>query len=83
MPGIGFLKHKEEPRALAALTRLEVGRRNEVVAVFTQFAKSTKGTFVSYFDMFPTRSNLMVSLRCLGKTKNTKTFTSAMSWRFS
>jgi hypothetical protein len=45
---VGFLKDKEEADALK---RLDVGRLNEVIVVFTQFIKSADGNHVSYSNI--------------------------------
>jgi hypothetical protein len=49
---VGFLRDKEETETMAALNRLDVGRLNEVLDIFTCFVKSVEGSSVSYFRIF-------------------------------
>jgi hypothetical protein len=58
---IGLLNDKEQTEAMAALNRLDVGRLNEVLAIFTRFVKSAEGNSVSYFDICLMLQNLMAN----------------------
>jgi nitrate reductase assembly molybdenum cofactor insertion protein NarJ len=49
---IGLLKENGETETLAALNRLDAGRLNEVIVIFTQFIKCVERNFVSYFNTF-------------------------------
>jgi hypothetical protein len=79
----GFLKDKEETEAMAALNHLDVGRLNEVLAIFTGFVKSVEGNSVSYFNIFPMLQKLMANLGSLRANKHTETLMKAVSERFS
>jgi hypothetical protein len=49
---IGLLTENEETKAVAALKRLDIARRNEAMAVFTRFIKFVEGNFTSCFNIF-------------------------------
>jgi hypothetical protein len=80
---VGFLKDKEETEAMAALNRLDVGRLNEVLAIFTRFVKSVEGNSVSYFDIFPMLQKLLANLGSLRANKHAETLMKAASECFS
>jgi hypothetical protein len=74
---VGCLKDKEETEAMVALNHLDVGRLNEVLAIFRRFLKSVEGNSVSYFDIFPMLQKLMAnlgSLRAMMGKDTTATF---------
>jgi hypothetical protein len=80
---VGCLKDKEETEAMAALNRLDVGRLNEVLAIFRRFVKSVEGNSVAYFDIFPMLQKLMANLGSLRANKHAETLMKAVSERFS
>jgi hypothetical protein len=80
---VGCLKDKEETEAMAPLNRLDVGRLNEVLAIFTRFVKSVEGNSVSYFDTFPMLQKPMANLGSPGGNKHTETLVKAVSERLS
>jgi hypothetical protein len=45
---VGVLKDKGETDAKLALKRFDVGKLNEVKALFTRFIKSVEGNSISY-----------------------------------
>jgi hypothetical protein len=49
---VGCLNDKEEMEAMAAVNHLDIGRLNEVLAIFRRFVKSVEGNSVSYVDIF-------------------------------
>jgi hypothetical protein len=79
MPLVGFLKDKEETEAMAALNGLDVGRPNEVMAVFRCLGKSAEGNSVAYFDIFPMLQKLMANLGPLRVKKHAEALMKAVS----
>jgi hypothetical protein len=80
---VGFLKDKEGTEVMAALGRLNVGRLNEVLAIFTRFVKSVEGNSVSYFDIFRMVQKLMANLGPVLANRHAETLMNVGSQRFS
>jgi hypothetical protein len=68
---------------MAALNRLDIGRLNEVLAIFMRFVKSVEGKSVSYFDIFSMLQKLIANLGSLCANKHAETLVKAVSERFS
>jgi hypothetical protein len=80
---ISLLKDKREIEALAALSRLDIGRLNEVITEFTQFSKSGEENSVSHCNIFPMLQKLISNPRPLSPKKHAETFMRAVSEPFS
>jgi hypothetical protein len=68
---------------MAALNRFDVGRLNEVLAIFAHFVKSAEGNSVSYYDIFPMLQQLIANRGSLPAKNHTETLVKAVSERFS
>jgi hypothetical protein len=80
---VGSLTDREETKALAALKRLDAGRLNKVMSLFTQFIRSVERKSVSSFSMYPILPELLANLGSLGVDKHAENFAKAVRGRLS
>jgi hypothetical protein len=80
---IGFLNENRETEVLAALSRLDIARLNQVMVIFTRFIKYMEGNYNSYCDIFPMLQKSMVDLGSLRANNHAETLMQTVSERFS